>query len=429
VNILVAERMPGVISAMAEAATGSGDEAGIQRLFKMMEEGQVSSSKVLGKFAAILDERARRAGAYQKAVQASAAQQARFNTAFDDLIRVFGQSGFEEGQANIFNMLASYLKELNPLVEGLGNGWKYVGSVIRVPMGLLTDLSFGLDKLSDRTGMANSELMALGGVLGTGLLAKKFPIVKSMLKLTGALALIEDFTAFMADRPSLIGMLLGGDSDEVRSNAIEFFTEIGNLVEGLGDKLTTLAEAFNLEIDFAWGKLVSNTLTKMTNDVKALQELLGIRQEGDEDKSWWEVNKYKFLPDILNPEVQNSLKQQMDQGTLGKPLNDFFGNMYEGSFVEKDVARSRQTLFDIIGMTPFASTDADAWGDYMPQSAIANLGPSGNSGFSPQMPTFTGDIYVQANDANELIQSLEAEVNSMKGGIDTVLEKGSNSAQ
>jgi tape measure domain-containing protein len=255
----LAEKMPGVISAMAEAVTGETNNT--KELFKLMETGNVSAMQYLPEFARILEERAMAGGAYEDAIKASTAEQGRFNNVFSDMVKVLSAAGFEEGQQGLFRTMATFLKKSQPLVQAFGEAWAYIGAVIRIPLGLIADLSTGIDKLSEHTGMARGNILALGGVIT--LLA--LPFTRFATGVLMALAGLEDFTAFMAGRDSLMGQALGDSADEVRDNLMGVFESLYDLIDTIVERVEDLFDLFNKNTDF---KLID----WLNEKIKALQD-------------------------------------------------------------------------------------------------------------------------------------------------------------
>ena len=265
----LAEKMPGVISAMAEAVTG--DANNTKELFKLMETGNISAMKYLPEFSRILEERALAGGAYEDAIKASTAEQGRFNNVFNDMVKVLSVSGFEEGQQGIFRTLASFFRLTQPLVQAFGEAWVYVGSVIRVPLGLLADLSTGIDKLSEHTGYARGNILALGGIIA--LLAIPFTSFATGVLL--ALAGLEDFTAFMSGRESLMGQLLGDSADEVRDNLMGVFESLYDLIDTIVERVEDLFNLFSENSDFKLIDWLNDKIQSLQNTIETIIAILG----------------------------------------------------------------------------------------------------------------------------------------------------------
>lgn len=303
------EKFPAAIQLMAEAVSG-GDTA---KLFKMMEDGEVSSITALPKFAEILSRQARVGGALTEAMKTSLAEQMRFNNTFNDMVKLFSEAGFEEGQAGIFRTMATFFKDMLPLIEGFGQAWKYVGDVIRIPLGLLVDLSTGLDNLSNYTGMAKGELVALG----TALALLALPLTRTFTLVVTALGALEDFTAFLSGRKSLIGHLLGDDADLTRGNFIQFFKSMSVVVETLYDRVKDLFELLTGDTNFKFIDYLNEKLEKAIRLLDDLTVLLGgkTRAERDADDA---------MAAETNPHIRNAMRLE-EKSYGGRVLDQVFG--------------------------------------------------------------------------------------------------------
>lgn len=207
----LAERMPGVISAMAEAAGfGTGAEA-TQKLFKAMEDGEVKSQAVLEKFAAILAERARQGGALEKAMESTAAQQMRFNNAFSDAVQIFAEGGFDAAMARFFDTLRGGLEGSDNLVKALGGAFKYLTAPFEAVVNLIRDFSDALPDLAKWLGISETAVVALGGAIGIAML----PFGPAILTIGAMLLALEDLVSFAKGEGSIFGDLVNG-SEEAR---------------------------------------------------------------------------------------------------------------------------------------------------------------------------------------------------------------------
>jgi hypothetical protein len=120
------------------------------------------------------------------------------------MVKVFSAAGFEEGQAGIFKTIAEFFKEMKPLIQAFGEAWKYVGVMLRVPLGLLADLSTGIERVADNADMAKGDVLALGTVISLMLI----PFTRFATVVFASLLVLEDFTAFLSGRGSAIGTFL-----------------------------------------------------------------------------------------------------------------------------------------------------------------------------------------------------------------------------
>jgi len=196
----LAERMPGAISAMAEAAGFKGEDA-VAKLFKAMENGEVKSKDVLEKFAAILAERSRKGDALAKAMESTAAQQARMNNAFTDAVMIFSEGGFDSGMASFFKTLADAMTRAEPLIRALGGAFDILIKPVNAVFTLLGDLGELWPDLASGVGMSEKALAALAVTVATLML----PFGPFVVALGAAALALEDLVTYSKGGNSIFG--------------------------------------------------------------------------------------------------------------------------------------------------------------------------------------------------------------------------------
>ena len=161
-KLQLAERMPGVISAMADAAGFGADQAGIAKLFKAMEGGEVKAAEVLPEFAKILSEKARAGGALTEAMKTSSAEQQRFNNAVTAMIEIMGGNGLETGFARIFKSMAVFLEDNTAGILAISKAFEKFSFIIERVLSGVTNIAGAFEMLSDKMGIShdNMALMA-----------------------------------------------------------------------------------------------------------------------------------------------------------------------------------------------------------------------------------------------------------------------------
>lgn len=295
----LAERMPGAISAMAEAAGfGDGPDA-VSKLFKAMENGEVKSQAVLEKFADILAQRARSGGALEKAMEATAAQQARFNNAFSRAVEVFSAAGFDKGMGSFFKAMAEGLDTATPMIKALGEAFNYliepVNAVINVGAHIVTWLA----NLSTSMNLTSGQMMAIGIAAGTLLMP-----FGGVLAVVGTLALaFDDLITYMEGGESVFGKWLestpeaqkaftelAAEAKEFGQNIKDAFEELVQLAGGLEGlnfsdmliatmrELKAILESFNdlverLKASAAFAKTNNETGTTLEANIRTMQGL------------------------------------------------------------------------------------------------------------------------------------------------------------
>lgn len=190
----LAERMPGAMSAMAEAAGFGSDEKGVGKLMDAMKNGTVKSTAVLEKFAQILAQRARQGGALEKAMQSTAAQQARMNNAFTDSVMNFAGAGFDSAMGKFFKTLADGMERAQPLIKALGGAFQIIIEPVNALIRIVSRLGENFKDAATGFGMTGKQLALLPLLL--------FPVITTL----GLLLLaIDDIMTFNRGGTSLFG--------------------------------------------------------------------------------------------------------------------------------------------------------------------------------------------------------------------------------
>lgn len=281
----LAERMPGVISAMAEAGGYGGGQEGIAKLFKAMENGEVKSAEVMEKFATILAERARQGGALEKAMKTSTAEQARFNNAVTAMIEIMGGNGLESGFARIFKAMTEFLQENEEGVVSLSIAFDKFSILFD---GFLDSLTIGLgllDRLSDKFGIAEGGLV---GLTAAGLMMLN-PFTRILTVFSGLMLIMEDLYVYNQGGSSVFGQWMEGLDGETFQVMKDFLADIENLGDQTSiaiDKITTsfgkLIEA--LGESGVGGAVLRSTVSSlgfMVEHLTTLVTMAGLVSQGD----------------------------------------------------------------------------------------------------------------------------------------------------
>lgn len=258
----LAERMPGAISAMAEAAGFGSDADAVSKLFKAMENGEVKSQAVLEKFAKILAERAREGGALEKAMEATAAQQARFNNAFSRSVEVFAAAGFDKGMGQFFKSLAEGLDTAEPMIKALGEAFNYLVEPINAVVNVGAHIVAWLANLSTSMNLTSGQMMAIG--IAAGALMLPFG---GILAVVGSLALaFDDLITYMEGGDSVLGDWL-----ESTPEAQKAFTELAAEAKEFG---TNISDAFDELVKLSGGLEGLNFSDMLIATMKELKAIL-----------------------------------------------------------------------------------------------------------------------------------------------------------
>jgi tape measure domain-containing protein len=418
----LAEKMPGVISAMAEAVTGEANNT--KELFKLMETGNISAMKYLPEFARILEERAMAGGAYEDAIKASTAEQGRFNNVFSDMVKVFSAAGFEEGQQGVFKTMASFFRLTQPLIEAFGEAWAYIGDLVRIPLGLLADLSTGIDELSNYTGVAKGNILALAGIVT--LLA--LPFTRFATGVVIALAALEDLSAYISGRGSVIGDFL---EKFRRANPEEYaatvkslkdaFESVGRVVQSI---LNGWEQIFALMDSDGFASAGLAVLRAVAREIGATADALMrvMKMAGYKDPNLSEEDRLRGIQE--RAEKPKSILES-GSGILGglmKKSLTIFGVLDEnpqdkkmfGDGLDSEAYRISDLSKPSSSLNPFMMTDEQVKQSHFADSQIMRLGSGDGSGSRREFSTTTINAInitgLPNETSDELMKKLEADL-------------------
>lgn len=291
----LAERMPGAMSAMAEAAGfGKGSDA-VAKLMDAMKKGTVKSDKVLEEFGNILAIRARQGGALQKAMESTAAQQARFNNAFSDSVKVFSEAGFDAGMGRFFKELADGLVKAEPGIAALGNAFEIMIEPINAFINVGGTILKMLPEIGALFGLTGGQLAALG--ITAGLVMLPFGGVAAAI--SAIVLALDDLIVYSEGGESVFGNWLkdtpgaqqaidklGASFDNLKMAVSGIDQQVGGLNTKIGslsfsqsflssmDKLASLLNALGNGIEAAGrlmsgdGKGLGESLSRMGSDLQ-----------------------------------------------------------------------------------------------------------------------------------------------------------------
>lgn len=265
-KLQLAERMPGVISAMAEAG-GYEDQAA---LFKAMEKGEVKAKDVLEKFARILSERARAGGALEAAMKTSTAEQARFNNAVTDLVEVMGKNGLESGMARIFRSMREGLEESSGLGETLGKIIHRLSWIIKGMIGGLQVLGRGFTRLAESMGMSRDKLAVLAIAAGMLLL----PFGKIVVAMTALLMVLDDLQRWADGRESFFKNLFEGLDEDTQKRLQELYESVKTFAGHIKDLGATIGEGWRLIFEALGDANWANAISDINALVSAINNLI-----------------------------------------------------------------------------------------------------------------------------------------------------------
>lgn len=308
----LSERMPGAMSAMAEAAGFGSDEKGVAKLMDAMKNGDVKSTAVLEKFAKILSERARAGGALIKAMDSTAAQQARMNNAFSDSVAVFSAAGFDKGMGKFFKAMAEGMRDAEPGVKALGEAFNVLIEPVNAFINVGGTLLGQLPRIAALFGMTGGQLAALG--VTAGIVMMPFGGVAAAIGLI-ALAL-DDLMTFAEGGDSLFGRWLA-DAPEAQIA----FNRMAGEAELFGQNLKfALDQALELAgglKGLSFPEMLTNTMRELTslmatfnNAVERFVKAGQYAQQTNSTGTTVEANARNMLATVMGPEWVDAQLQE-----------------------------------------------------------------------------------------------------------------------
>lgn len=318
----LAERMPGVISAMTEAG-GFKDPA---ELFKAMENGQVKSAQVLEKFAAILAERARQGDALEKAMKSSAAEQARFNNSFSDFVVAMGGKGMDAAFASMFQTMTRFFKENPKLADGMAQAMVKLANGFEVTAKAVGDFITAFDDLGDSLGLGGTDLAMLtatvavlathfGRVAAAGLLFVGV-IQDISLGLKGQESYTKDFLDFLKDNAWA----------EIAVKTTAFAVGIGLIASNLMKVAGGIAA---VSAAGAGGGMIGGLLGIISRHpviaaIVAATTALNIAHEVYSERANAHLEKVKKTTDFQTSTAISNLQEKVTLDNFNRPMHDPF---------------------------------------------------------------------------------------------------------
>lgn len=260
----LAERMPGAMSAMAEAAGFGSDKDSVGKLMDAMKKGTVKSTAVLEKFGNILAVRARSGGALDKAKTSTAAEQARMSNGFTDAVIKFSEGGFDKGMAGFFRAMAQGMEKALPGIENLGHAFEVLVEPVNAFINVGATILEMLPELGKLFGLTGGQLAALG--VTAGLVMLPFGGVAAAI---AAIALaVDDLIVYSEGGDSMFGQWL--DSSPEAQKAFEGMSAeakiFGENLKMALDQAGTLGETLK-------GLSLPEVLTATMRELTALMRL------------------------------------------------------------------------------------------------------------------------------------------------------------
>lgn len=261
-----AERMPAGMQLLAQAYGTS-----VKDLREAMKDGKLDPKKIIPELGRIMENFADSNGRYQKALETTRVQQGRFNYQFEQSVKLFADSGFDKAMASWFDTMRGSLAGSTELIEGLGEGFKFLTAPAEAAMNLIRDFSDYLPTLAKNLGLSKGATLGLMGAF----LMNLTPLGRVVSLISVLTLAIEDLVTWYRGGDSVFEKLFEGLSPERQSQLIaikDSIEGIGNSVGNLIDKLTSLLSKL-VSSDLA-STIFDTIINKIQSTIKTLQVLL-----------------------------------------------------------------------------------------------------------------------------------------------------------
>lgn len=386
-KLQLGERFPAAISMMADAVSmdkyGTKGKVSPAMLMDLMKKGLVKSD-VLVEFSQILHEQAMSGGALAKAMQSTAAQQARFNNNFSDAVEIFSKAGFDEGMAGFFKGAADSLERATPLIQAFGKAFMVLIAPVDAFIRLLGRLGSHYDQLANWLGIASDKMTTFGLVA----LAQITPLGRIVSLISFAAIAFEDFVAYLEGADSVFGDFMDSLSPEKQEQ-----------IKAMGEEIKTLATSLRDIVSI--GEL-------------GLEKLFGFFSEGG--GVGFVISSISTLAATIN-DLVTALKALSDGNTAraGMAADNFAADRSPWSFFRGD--KTVGEYLDSLVTPRGPGAPAESLRTKERKQAEGMMDEFGKGGVGSAMnPTFTGPITLQFPNVTEANPTdIENAVNAVLG--------------
>ncbi|QNN99856.1 tape measure protein [Pseudomonas phage phiPsa267] len=263
-----AERMPGGMKLLAEAAKNAGiSKTGTVKEFEdIMKSGKGDPTKILPELAKLMETLADKNDAYAKSLLTTRVAQGRMNKAFEDSVMLFAEGGFDRGMASFFNALTDGMERAKPLTEALGGAFEILIKPINALIRIVGAIGENWGKFAEALGVSKTALATFASALAIFML----PFGAFITAIGVAALAIDDLLTYFAGGESVFGNLV-----KETPGATEAVDSIGKSFKGITDNITLLLEKLGLA-DIGFKSLtINDVFLKTLNTIDSvLQNIL-----------------------------------------------------------------------------------------------------------------------------------------------------------
>lgn len=167
-----AERMPGGMALLAQAAGNSGQTKNgtVAEFSDLMQKGKADPKKILPELGRLMKEASERNNAYEKSLKTTRVAQGRMNKAFEDSVVIFAEGGFDKGMGGFFNTLADSMKRAAPLIKALGAAFEILIKPLNALIRIFGYIGQHWDDFAKKLGVSKEALATFAAALAVFML-------------------------------------------------------------------------------------------------------------------------------------------------------------------------------------------------------------------------------------------------------------------
>ena len=192
------ERLPTAMGAMVKALGLEGQEDATAQVLKMMEAGELGT-EVLPEFADALMEISKANGGLARGLERTSTTVGQFSNTLERSNRLFNESGYDASLKSLFGTMDFSLRNMQPLIKGLGESMQYFGLLAETPIEIFSNMV----TVSGRVKTAMDEIDPRLKIVAAGFIA----MIKPVRWLITRLAVVPAGILALSD------LLLMGDSE------------------------------------------------------------------------------------------------------------------------------------------------------------------------------------------------------------------------
>jgi len=238
-----AERMPGGMALLAQAAGNSGQTKNgtVAEFSDLMQKGKADPKKILPELGRLMKEASERNDAYAKSLATTRVAQGRMNKSFEDSVMIFSAGGFDKGMGGFFNTLSESMQRGAPLIKALGGAFEMLIKPLNALIRIFGTIGENWDKFAEKLGVSSAALATFASAVAIFML----PFGGFIAAIGGAALVIDDLLTYLRGGDSVFGQMvkdIPGASEQIDAISQAFdhlmnsLSEVGISFDGLKQK-------------------------------------------------------------------------------------------------------------------------------------------------------------------------------------------------